>query len=67
MNLELIFSFSSSKACHAERGTSKAGSIVDGSFADNHPLRLGAKCCDVFAHFVGGNENSLPENHRRDA
>ncbi|CAE7653150.1 unnamed protein product [Symbiodinium sp. CCMP2592] len=28
--------------------------------------KLGAKCCDVFAHFVGGNENSLPENHRLD-
>ncbi|CAE7878900.1 unnamed protein product [Symbiodinium microadriaticum] len=28
--------------------------------------KLGAKCCDVLAHFVGGNENSLPESHRLD-
>ena len=30
-------------------------------------VRLGAKCCDVAAHFVGGSKTSLPESRRRGA
>ncbi|CAK9094042.1 unnamed protein product [Durusdinium trenchii] len=40
--------------------------VGDGEAARLELFKLGAKCCSVVAHFVGGQKASLPENRRLD-